>query len=240
MKAVILAGGKGTRLAPYTTVFPKPLIPLGHKPILEIIVRQLAHYGFKDITLSVGYLAELIRAYFESANSNPSGVQLRYITEQEPTGTAGSLASVPGLDDTFLVMNGDVLTSINYQNLMEYHHEKGGILTIAMHRREINVDFGVVKMDSDSIITGYEEKPRFNYDVSMGIYVYNKKVLDYIEPDTYLDFPTLVLRLLENNEKVVGYPSSDYWLDIGRHDDYEQAQEEFESMRDLFLPEGTP
>lgn len=238
MKAIVLAGGKGTRLAPYTTVFPKPLVPLGHRPILDIIIRQLAYYGFRDIALTVGYLAELIQAYFQNTRSRLPDVNLTYISEHEPTGTAGSLSSIPGLNETFLVMNGDILTSLDYSKLVAYHQEKSGILTIGMHRKRVKIDLGVMETDREGILTGYVEKPEKVYLVSMGIYVYEPTVLKYIEPNRYLDFPDLVLRLLENGEKVVGYPCDEYWLDIGHQEDYVRAQEEFERMKDRFLPGG--
>lgn len=236
MKAVILAGGRGTRLAPYTTVFPKPLVPLGQRPIIDIIVRQLAYYGFRDIVLSVGYLAELIQAYFHTANNRFSDVNISYAKEHNPTGTAGSLRSIPNLNETFLVMNGDVLTSMPYSELVEVHREKGGILTIGMVLKKLKIDLGVIEVDSNGTLTGYVEKPEKAYTVSMGIYVYEPKVLEYIEPNQYLDFPDLVLRLLEHGEKVVGHPVEDYWLDIGRHEDYARAQEEFENLKHKFLP----
>lgn len=237
MKAVILAGGKGTRLAPYTTIFPKPLVPLGHRPILDIIVRQLAYYGFRDIVLTLGHLAELIQAYFSNCNGAFSQINISYVREKEPLGTAGSLGLVPGLNHTFLVMNGDILTSLDYSKLIDYHHEKKGILTIGMHSKRLRLDLGVIETDAEGILTGYLEKPEKTYPVSMGIYVYEPSVLDYIEPNEYLDFPDLVLRLLENGEKVVGYPCDDFWMDIGRKEDYIQAQEEFERMKPMFLPE---
>ncbi len=237
MKAVILAGGKGTRLAPYTTVFPKPLVPLGDRPILDIIIRQLAYYGLCDIVLTLGHLAELIQAYFSSINGSFSQVvNISYVREYSPTGTAGSLSLVPDLNDTFLVMNGDILTSLDYSKLIAYHREKKGILTIAMHMKKVQIDLGVLEVDQEGILSGYIEKPEKVYPVSMGIYVYEPAVLQYIEPNKYLDFPSLVLRLLENGEKVVGYPCNEFWMDIGRQEDYARAQEEFENMKDKFLP----
>ena len=239
MKAVILAGGKGTRLAPYTTIFPKPLVPLGHRPILDIIIRQLAHYGFRKIILNVGYLSELITAYFQNASSHPPGIDLTYFKEHEPMGTAGALGMIPNLDETFLVMNGDILTSMDYSKLVAYHKDNGGILTIGMHRKQVKIDLGVIEAGEDNLLTGYIEKPVKEYRVSMGVYVYEPAALKYIEPGTYLDFPTLVLRLLDKGEKVAGYLCDDYWLDIGRQEDYLRAQEEFEQMKDIFLPENT-
>lgn len=237
MKAVILAGGKGTRLLPYTTVFPKPLIPLGQKPILDIIIQQLSYYGFQDIILSVGYLAELIQAYVQNGCGRRfPDVTIEYIKEHDPTGTAGSLGFISGLDDTFLVMNGDVLTTMDYKAFVEYHKTHGGILTIGMHKKRVKIDLGVMETDPDGIVRGYLEKPEKTYLVSMGIYSYEPEVLKYIERGRYLDFPDLVLRLLDKGERVVGYPSDAYWLDIGRHEDYAKAQDEFKQMKEHFLP----
>lgn len=236
MKAIVLAGGKGTRLAPYTTIFPKPLVPLGHRPILDIIIRQLAYYGFRDILLSVGYLAELIQAYFQNTNSRLPDIDLTYIREHNPLGTAGALGAIQDIDDTFLVINGDILTTLNYSNLIAHHREKGGILTIGMQKKRVKIDLGVIETDKEGILTGYIEKPKKEYLVSMGIYVYEKAALRYIAPNQYLDFPDLVLRLIENGEKVVGYLCDDFWMDIGRPEDYVLAQEEFERMKDQFLP----
>jgi NDP-mannose synthase len=237
MKAVILAGGRGTRLAPYTTILPKPLMPIGEYPIIEILVRQLIGQGFTDLTLTVGYLAELIRAYFHHRPSLTERLSLSYVTEETPTGTAGSLALVPGLTETFLVMNGDVLTTLKYQELIRHHREQGAVLTIAMRKKQVKIDLGVIVAGSDGVITDYREKPSLDYLVSMGIYVYEPRVLSYIEKDSYLDFPDLVLKLIHAGERVVGYESHDVWLDIGRHEDHEEAVREFESRREAFVPE---
>jgi len=236
MKAVILAGGKGTRLAPYTTVFPKPLVPLGHRPILDIIIRQLAYYGMSDIVLTLGYLAELIQAYLSCANGDLSRININTVREKKPMGTAGSLRLVPDLKETFLVMNGDILTSLDYSKLVKYHHENKGILTISMHIKRVKIDLGLIEVAKDNSLTAYIEKPEKEYPVSMGIYVYEPEVINYIKPNTHLDFPDLVLRLLENGEKVVGYPCNDFWMDIGRQEDYVNAQTEFERSPQIFLP----
>ncbi len=234
MKAVILAGGKGTRLAPYTTIFPKPLVPIGERPILEIIVRQLVAQGIGDIILSVGHLGELIEAYFQNGHRNISGLKLQYFRECQPLGTAGPLAMIPGLDETFLVMNGDVLTTLDYQDLIGYHRQSGALLTIAMHRKEVRVDLGVLETDERSRLVSYSEKPSYCFNVSMGVYVYEPKVLHYINKGCSLDFPDLVCELLRRGERVVGYPSQDYWLDIGRREDYELAQQEYQSGGSIF------
>lgn len=237
MKAIILAGGRGTRLAPYTTIFPKPLMPIGEFPIIEIIARQLMAHGITDLTLTVGYLAELIRAYFQQRPSLTEKLKLSYVTEETPTGTAGSISLVPAPTETFLVMNGDVLTTLNYQSLIRHHHEQGAALTIAVRKKQVKIDLGVIVADEGGRIIDYREKPELDYLVSMGVYVYEPRVLDYIEKGIYLDFPDLVLKLIAAGERVVGYPSEDVWLDIGRHEDYQEAVREFENRRAEFLTE---
>jgi NDP-sugar pyrophosphorylase family protein len=229
MKTVILAGGKGTRLAPYTTIFPKPLVPIGDRPILEIIIRQLVRQGFVDILLSVGHLGELIEAYFQNGHRNIPCLKLAYYRESQPLGTAGSLALIPDLDETFLAMNGDILTTLNYAALVDFHCRSRAALTIAMHSRAVQIDLGVLETGEAGLLTSYREKPKFNFNVSMGVYVYEPRALRYIPKGQYLDFPDLVVRMLGNGEKVVGYYSEDYWLDIGRREDYELAQQEYES-----------
>lgn len=234
MKAVILAGGKGTRLAPYTTIFPKPLVPIGDRPILEIIIRQLVSHGFGQILLSVGYLGELIEAYFQNGHRSISGLTLQYFRESEPLGTAGSLAMLPGLEETFLAMNGDILTSLNYQALLKHHQEHHSALTVAMHRKEVKIDLGVIETGDSHEIISYHEKPLYIFQVSMGVYVYEPLVLKYIPKGKYMDFPDLVRILLEKGEKVTGFCSQDYWLDIGRREDYELAQQDYASKASEF------
>ncbi len=234
MKAVILAGGKGTRLAPYTTIFPKPLVPIGERPIVEIIIRQLVRQGIGDICLSVGHLGELIEAYFQNGHRSMPGLSLSYYRERQPLGTAGPLAMIPGLDETFLAMNGDVLTTLDCQSLIRFHRESGAALTIAMHQKDVRIDLGVLETNGRAQLVAYREKPLYHFDVSMGVYVYEPRVLNYIPARTYLDFPDLVGRLLESGENVVGYRSGDYWRDIGRREDYELAQQEFEARSGAF------
>ena len=234
MDAIILAGGKGTRLTPYTTIFPKPLMPIGDVPILDVVLRQLKGHGFTKVIMAVGYLAELLETYF--GNGGKYGIHIQYSRESKPLGTAGPLSLIKNLTNPFLVMNGDILTALSYSALINYHKEKQAIATIAMHQRTVDVDFGVIELNTNSEITNYIEKPNLKYLVSMGIYIFETKVLSYIKPNEKLDFPDLVKKLLENNEKVIGYPSKDYWLDIGRHDDYERAIDEFEENKEKFLP----
>jgi NDP-sugar pyrophosphorylase family protein len=235
MRAVILAGGKGTRLAPYTSVFPKPLVPIGDMPILQVVIHQLRYHGFDHITLSVGYLAALLQTFFQDGSQY--GVRIDYAVESKPLGTAGPLTGVPGLDDTFLVMNGDILTTLDYAEFVAWHKRNGAAATVAMHKRTVKIDLGVIQLDGGNRIKGYLEKPTYHYNVSMGVYVFEPSVLRYIPAGEYFDFPDLVRRLLSNGEPVAGYPYDGYWLDIGRPDDYEQAVQDFDRMRATFLPE---
>ncbi len=234
-KAVILAGGKGTRLAPFTTVFPKPLMPLGETPILEIVLRQLVRAGFTDVTLAVGYLASLIESYF--GEGERYGLRLTYSREEEPLGTAGPLANIGGLTEPFLVMNGDVLSTLDYAAFLDAHVASGAEASIATHRRENKVDFGVVETNGERVVD-YVEKPSHSYLVSMGVYAFSPSVLARIEKGRPLDFPELVLRLLSAEAFVRSVPFDGYWLDIGRHDDFARAQEEFAARRAEFLGEG--
>jgi len=235
MKAVILAGGKGTRLAPYTTILPKPLVPVGELPILEIIIRQLIHHGFKEVTLMVGYLSELIKAYFMQRPAILNKIKIHYINEETPTGTAGSLGYLSNMNETFLVMNGDVLTTLDYSDIIAFHKKNSNLLTIAMHNKKVKIDLGVLELNPQNNIIGYSEKPEFNYQVSMGIYIYEPQILTQIKKGEYLDFPTLAMNLVNQNQKVMGYENSAKWLDIGRIEDFQLASEEFEKNRDLFL-----
>jgi NDP-mannose synthase len=236
-RAVILAGGKGSRLGPYTTILPKPLLPVGDRAVLDVVVHQLRDHGFMDLTLAVGYLSHLVQAVM--GDGSKYGVRIDYHIEEEPLGTIGPLATIDGLDETFLVMNGDVLTALNYAELVDIHRESGNLLTIASHRRIVKADYGVLHVDETEgphhRVTGFEEKPEMPYVVSMGVYVLEPRVLDYIQDDEYLDLPDLVLRLLDNDERVGSYPYDGYWLDIGRHEDYERAIVEFEQLRPMFL-----
>ena len=237
-RAIILAGGKGTRLSPYTTVLPKPLLPVGERAILEVVVRQLASFGFTHMTLAVGYLAHLVRAVIGDGTHH--GVTIDYHEEDEPLGTVGALATVEGLEEAFLVMNGDILTALDYGRLLDIHRESGNLLTIASHRRIVRTEYGVLHVQEGSNetqpIVGYEEKPELPYIVSMGVYVMEPRALDYIHPGAHLDLPDLVLRLLENGEQVGSYLFEGYWLDIGRHEDYERAIREYESLKAELQP----
>jgi NDP-mannose synthase len=237
-RAVILAGGEGTRLRPYTTVLPKPLMPIGDRPVLDIVVRQLKAHGFERITMATGYLAELIEAFFRDGESY--GIPIDYYREQEPLGTVGALALIEGLaEEHVLVMNGDVLTDIDYGALLERHRASEVAATIATKERQVQISLGVLRFADASdptLLTGYDEKPSIDYTASMGVYCFAPHALSHIEAGERLDFPDLVLRLIAAGETVRAWPSEDYWLDIGRHDDYEQAQEEFAAVRHRLIP----
>jgi NDP-mannose synthase len=235
MKAIILAGGKGARLAPYTKILPKPLMPIGDMPILEVLLRQMRRAGIDEAVITVGHLAGLLRAFFQDGSN--LGLHISYSLEDAPLGTAGPLSLVSGLDQTFLVSNGDVLTTLDIKDLLQFHAEQNAAATIAVHCRKVDIDFGVVHCDGNYRIVGYSEKPAIDYMVSMGVYVFEPRVLSYIPHSQYLDLPDLVKKMITAGEKVVGFPYTGYWQDLGRPDDYEHATHDFDSMRNKFLPE---
>ena len=230
MRAVILAGGKGTRLRPYTTVLPKPLVPVADRPILELVIRQLALHGFERIDLSVGHLGGLIKAYFDHVEL--PGVELHYSWEDAPLGTAGALKRIEGLDEPFLVMNGDVLTTLDYGQLIRFHEGQDAALTIATHRQSVDVDLGVIELE-DGLVKEYVEKPTMKFDVSMGVYVYEPEVLEFI-PERRFDFPDVVNALLKAGRGVAGYNSAGVWFDIGTVGEHERAVAEIEAHPELF------
>jgi NDP-sugar pyrophosphorylase family protein len=235
MKAIVLAGGKGTRLVPYTHIIPKPMMPIGDKAILEIMLLQLRRAGITEVILTVGHLAGLMRAYFQDGAQ--FGVNICYSFEDHPLGTAGPLGLIDGLDETFLVCNGDVLTTLDITEFFAFHKRNQGVATIASHQRQVHIDLGVIEINSDHSIIGYTEKPTLNYLVSMGIYIFEPEVLQYIPKEQSLDFPDLIEILIAQKKKVVAYPFDGYWEDLGRADDYERANLDFEKMRSQFLPE---
>jgi NDP-mannose synthase len=221
MRAVILAGGLGTRLRPYTTIIPKPLVPVGDRPILEHIIGRLGACGVRKVDLAVSHLGELIQVYFSQAAILPEGLTLDFHWEDEPLGTAGALRTIPDLDETFIAMNGDILTTLDYADLVAFHREQGATLTIATHSKKVDIDLGVIETAGSDVV-GYREKPTLDYDVSMGIYVYEPRALEFL-PDGICQFPDLVLRLLEAGEPVAAYRSDADWYDIGTIGEYERA-----------------
>jgi NDP-sugar pyrophosphorylase family protein len=226
VQAVILAGGLGTRLAPYTTVLPKPLMPVGQWPILEVVLRQLRRSGFDRVELATGHLSALLQAYF--GDGSRWGLSIRYHVERERAGTAGPLALMGDvLDDVFLVMNGDVLTDIDFNDLYKTHVTSGAVLTAATCQKSITLPLGAIVRNSEGTVSGYLEKPTYQFECSAGIYVANLCVIERIEKGRIFDLPELVVRLVQAKAKVETYPITGFWLDIGTPEDYRQANDQF-------------
>lgn len=233
-RAIVLAGGRGTRLRPYTVVLPKPLMPIGDYPILEVVIRQLVHHGFDHITLAVNHQAELIRAFF--GDGSKWHVHIDYSQENEPLGTIGPLRLIPDLPQNFLIMNGDVLTDLDFSAFHDKHAESDRMFTISSHQRVQKIDYGVLVSDAAGMLTSFQEKPSTKYEVSMGVYMANREILNYV-PTTPYGFDNLMLDLLADKRDVKVEAFCGYWLDIGRPDDYMQAIEEFENLKQRFLSE---
>lgn len=236
MRAIMLAGGKGTRLLPYSVVFPKPLMPLDDMPILEIVLRQLKYYGFDHITITTGHLSELLVTFF--GDGAKLGLKIDYSREDKPLGTAAPIALVEDLPETFLVMNGDILTTIDFSALVNSHltHPKKPAITVATHQREVKIDLGVIIPDEHGMIQEYREKPTLSYRVCTGIYLCNRTILDYMPPGAYLDMPDLIRKLIAGPGVATFDARDTLWLDIGSHTDFQKAQEIFKSRRAEFLP----
>lgn len=232
-RAIILAGGRGTRLKPYTTVLPKPLMPIGDYPILEVIIRQLAYYGFKHITLAVNHQADIIKAFFN--NGSRWGIHIDYSIEHKPLSTMAPLSLISDLPDNFLVMNGDILTDLNFDEFFKYHIRSKNIFTISSYERSQKLEYGVLQKNDMNQLIGFKEKPIEKIEVSMGIYMINKKVLNYIPNDKTYGFDDLMLDLIKDNCFAAIKRYDGYWLDIGKQDDYLQAVEEFDKLKERFL-----
>ncbi|MER7046467.1 nucleotidyltransferase family protein [Streptomyces jumonjinensis] len=234
MHAVILAGGKGVRLRPYTTALPKPLVPIGDQhAILEIVLRQLAASGFTSCTLAIGHLGQIIRAYV--GDGSQWGLAIDYTIEDSPLGTMGPLLTMRDrLPESLLVMNGDILTDLDFTDVLVRHRAVGAPLTIATYARQVRIDFGVLTTDADKVV-GFTEKPSLDYRVSMGVYGLSRSTLDGYTPGLPLGFDEVVLDLLKAQDPPHVYEFDGYWLDIGRPDDYDQANAEFTSRKSHLL-----
>lgn len=237
MHAVILAGGKGVRLRPYTTSLPKPLVPIADRySILEIVMRQLAWHGFRSITLAIGHLGHLIRSYV--GDGSQWGLRrVDYAMEESPLGTIGPLLTMRDrLPERFLVMNGDVLTDLDFADLLHHHERSGAQLTVATYRRVVKIDFGVLSA-VDGRVVDFSEKPEIDYRVSMGVYGMTASALDRYTPGLPLGFDELVLDMLAGGIGPAEYAFDGHWLDIGRPDDYDRANAEFNVLEPILLKE---
>jgi NDP-sugar pyrophosphorylase family protein len=239
MQAVLLAGGKGTRLRPFTHVFPKPLMPLGDAdpmPIIEVVLRQLARHGFGDVTVITGYLTELIEAF--CGTGVKFGTRLTYRREVTPLGTAGGLTLLDRPEEPVLVINGDILTTLDFAAMYAFHRQLGPAATIASYPREVKIDFGVLEFAAEPhVLTGYREKPEFFFQVSMGVYILDPSAWSYLRPGLPLTMPELLEAMRADGKAVHCFRQPCYWLDIGRHDDYATANDIFVARRAEFLGE---
>ena len=235
MRAIILAGGKGTRLRPYTATLPKPLVPLGERPVLEIVLRRLAASGVRRVTLAVNHMAELLEAFF--GDGSKFGLDIDYSLEVQPLGTIGPLRQINDLPESFLVLNADVLTDLDVGRLWDFHQDHGGPATVASFQRESKIDFGVLQIDAHGRLTGFSEKPVLRHLVSMGIYVFRRSILRFVPPGRHFGFDDLMHALLEAGEPVHPWLHRGTWLDIGRPEDYELA---LNNLHTLLPPESEP
>lgn len=230
MRAVILAGGKGTRLKPYTVTLPKPLVPIGGEmPILEIIIIQLANAGFHHITLAVNHLANLIMAFF--GDGSRWNVKIDYSLEEKPLSTIAPLTLIPDLPENFLVMNGDILCNLDYKELYNYHVQADNDVTVSTYKREAKIDFGVLTYNEHNQIVSFSEKPTYHFDVSMGVYCLNRRIIEKLKVDEPYGFDNLMIDGIANKDKIGVKPFAGYWLDIGRPEDYDNANENYEELK---------
>lgn len=236
VEAVIMTGGKGMRMAPYTKVLPKGLLPIGEKPILDIIVTQLRYYGFNSITMACGYLAPLIQTYF--GDGTRWGVTIRYEVENEPLGTAGPLRSLTYLSEPFLLINCDVLTTLDFKRFRDFHLEGDSLLTIASQNKDVPIELGVLKTLAEFVID-FVEKPAHSAYVSMGIYMMSPDIIRYIPNNKTFDIPDVIHLLLKAKQKIRHYENNSFWLDIGRPSDYTRANEEFQRIKHNILPDAS-
>ena len=228
MQAVIMAGGRGTRLYPLTEHVPKPMLPVGDRPLMEIIIEQLKEAGVKQVQITTCHKAEKIEEHFGDGRN--FGVQLSYVPEEEPLGTAGGLGLLDPPKETTLVINGDILTQLNFQAMLMFHRMHRAILTMAVRRYDFQVPFGVIECEGP-YVQGLSEKPSFNFFVNAGIYLLEPEVYAYISKGQRCDMTDLIQRLLDGKRQVVSFPIREYWLDIGQPGDYELAQQHAEGWK---------
>ncbi len=234
---MIQAGGRGARLRPFTTILPKPLMPIGEMPVIEIVIRQLKNRGFENLYISVSHLGHLLQAVL--GDGSKWGVDIKYVFEDKPLGTIGPVRRMPRPDVPFLVMNGDLLTNINYADLYQHHLQADVQLTVGVYQCTVPVSLGVLELGSDNSIMGFREKPSLHYWASMGVYVFSPELWDIVPPNEHYGFDTLMEEVLRGTLRAQVYRFEGIWLDIGRPEDYERAAEVFEQSRDELLPQPT-
>jgi NDP-mannose synthase len=234
--AIVLAGGKGVRLKPYTLAFPKPMLPVGEMPILEIILRQLKFHGFDKVVLSLGYMNEIIISYFETKNNADYLPKIEYYVEDSPLGTSGPIKAINPTDDSFLVMNGDILTNLDFTQMFQYHLDSKSDFTVAVRPTKHVLKYGIVEFDKSNNVKEFKEKPVLNFFDNVGIYIYNRENLKFIKPKVEYGVNTLVKSLLKDKNNVKSYYTEDeyYWIDIGSHGDYEKANKDFKNIKKKF------
>ena len=224
-RVVIMAGGLGSRLRPLTDNTPKPMLRVGDKPILATIIETFAEYGFRDFCIAVNYKGQVVMDYF--GDGSALGVKIQYLEEDRQLGTAGALALLkPGPQHPLLVMNGDILTRVNFQHLLEFHQANGAVATMCVRNHDYQIPYGLVSVDGDRLIA-IDEKPRHRCLVSAGIYVLEPEALQWVDAGQRFDMPTLFERLIGSGKRTAAFPIREYWLDIGRMEDFEQAAGDF-------------
>lgn len=238
MRAVILAGGKGTRLQPYTATLPKPLVPVGDRSILDIVLMQLKQAGVARVTMAVSHLAHLIQAYF--GDGSRWGLEIDYSLEDKPLSTIAPLMLIDDLPERFFVMNGDVLTDLDFRDLYGTHEQTDADVTVATFERDTRIDFGVLHTDEEGRVVGFEEKPSYHFSVSMGVYVMSRRLLDVVPAGEPFGFDDLMVACIEGSRRAMTYPHRGYWLDIGRPDDYAEANEKIDELLPRLFPDGEP
>jgi NDP-sugar pyrophosphorylase family protein len=236
MRAVILAGGRGTRLRPYTATLPKPLVPFGDRAILEVVLMQLRRAGVTRVTMAVSHLAHLIRAYF--GDGQQWGLKIDYSLEDRPLSTIAPLKLIQDLPETFFVMNGDVVTDLDFRALYQYHQDHDADITVATFERDAKIDFGVLKTDSAHRVVGFQEKPVFHFTVAMGVNVLSRRLLKIIPDNAPFGFDDLMMACVEKKCRALNYPHTGCWLDIGRPSDYDEASAKVEELMKRLFPEG--
>ncbi|MDZ4724238.1 MAG: nucleotidyltransferase family protein [candidate division Zixibacteria bacterium] len=224
MEAVILAGGKGTRLYPHTSDIPKPLLPIGDQPIIEIVLLQLKRAGVNKVHIAVNHLAHLIMDVI--GDGTRFGLAVSYVIEESPLSTVGPLANIQGLPEDFIVINGDILTDLDIALLFADHLSSGAEVTVATHQRTEKIDYGVLETDANGRVVRFSEKPDYTAQVSMGVYIFSHTILDRIPAGKPYGFDTLMTDMLLDGGKICAYSYTGYWLDVGRPDDYQKAHQD--------------